>query len=49
MRSTQRALAQVEQRIGDLSKPAIQPPPPQMPAPADEVQPRKGAAPDGPR
>ena len=49
MRSTQRALAQVEQRIGDLSKPAVQPPPPQKPAPADEVQPRKGAVPDEPR
>jgi hypothetical protein len=41
MRLTQRALAAVEQRIADLSKPAVQPSLPPNPTPGDDdVQPR---------
>jgi eukaryotic-like serine/threonine-protein kinase len=45
MRLTQRALVQVEQRIADLSKPAVQPSSPQDASPGDgDVQPRTAAA-----
>jgi serine/threonine protein kinase/tetratricopeptide (TPR) repeat protein len=37
MRLTQRALGQVEQRIADLSRPAVQPSPPQNPAQGGDV------------
>jgi len=46
MRLTQRALVQVEQRIADLSKPAVQPSSPQNPAAVDDdAQSRVAAAP----
>jgi len=46
MRLTQRALVQVEQRIADLSKPAVQPSSPQNPtAVDDDAQSRVAAAP----
>ena len=46
MRLTQRALVQVEQRIADLSKPAVQPSSPQnLTAVDDDAQPRVAATP----
>jgi serine/threonine protein kinase len=44
MRLTQRALGQVEQRISDLSRPAVLPAPKQDSAPEDDRRPREAAA-----
>jgi eukaryotic-like serine/threonine-protein kinase len=44
MRLTQRALGQVEQRIADLSRPAVQPSPPPGPAPSDDDRRSRGAS-----
>ena len=43
--TTGMALVQVEQRIADLSRPAVQPSSPESPTPGDQdVQPRRAAA-----
>jgi len=44
MRLTQRALGQVEQRISDLSRPAVVPSPKQNATPEDDGRPREAAA-----